>query len=829
METFKNIYQKFILDYPKAVLAAVVLSTLFFAAYIPQFSLDASSDSLLLEGDESLKYYRTIKERYGSDDYLVVTYTPKGDLFETHTIQTLKEMRDALEDVQGVKTVTSIVDVPLVESAPDDLEELEDNLPTLMSPDVSMQAARQELVNSPLYSELLISKDAKTTAVMVMFEQDEKWLSLLKERTELREKEREDKLSDQEAETLDRIEEEYSAYSKQQQKEEAKEIAAIRDVVKDYKDNATIHLGGVKMIAVDSIEYVRSDLKIFGAAVLGFIIILLGLYFKTPRWVVLPIVNCTIVGVIMFGFLGLVGWPITVVSSNFISLLLIFTLSFSVHQIVRYREYQTDNPKLEQYDLVCGSTLKIIVPCFFMVVTTIVAFGSLVVSDIRPVIDFGWIMSIGLMVSFIISFTLFPSVLMFMKKPEPPKNKSDATAKVTRFFAHSIENHGKPILITFVGFIIVTAIGISFLSVENRFINYYKESTEIYQGMKVIDEKLGGTVPLDIVVDAPDDFLKAYEQKKQAYIEDGNPDYENAPFMGDGYWLHWPRDEMADIHHYVDSLPETGKVLSFHTTRQLAYDVDPRAANTVIMAATKPQLDPDVREMLFGSYVSDDGNQLRFNARIYETDEDLKRNELIKGINHHLKEDMELGERVHVTGMLVLYNNVLQSLFDSQIKTIWTVFITIFIMFSILFRSFYVAAVAFLPNVTITVLVLGIMGWLQIPLDIMTITIAAICTGSADDNTIHYVHRFQTELEKHGDYWKAVHASHETIGRAMYYTSITIMLGFSLLMFSNFVPTIYFGLLVAFAMFLALLANLVLLPLLLVLFKPVGKKKIAKV
>jgi predicted RND superfamily exporter protein len=828
MDIFKKIYKGTILNHPKMALTGLVFITLFFAAFIPQFRLDASSDALLLEGDKSLHYYRKVKEQYGSDDYLVVTYTPKGALFNGETLQDLGALRDELAAIKRVKSATSILDVPLINSPPVDIEQFKDNPPTLLSPQTNMMQAREELMTSPLYSELLISKDGETTAVMVTFAQDQKGVELLKKRTALREKERTDSLSAQESESLAAVEKDYAAFSRRQQEKEAQDIAEIRDIVSKHEENATIHLGGVKMIAVDSMEYVRSDLIIFGIAVLCFIVVLLTLFFRKIHWVLLPIVNCVTVGVIMLGLLGLVGWPVTVVSSNFISLLLIFTLSFSVHQIVRYREYHAAHPDDDQYTLVSEATLKIIIPCLFMVVTTIVAFGSLVVSGIRPVIDFGWIMSVGLGVSFLVSFTLFPAVLMFLKKPQAPAHFSDRTAKVTQLFARSIEAHGRAILMSAIIVIITVGAGVSMLTVENRFVDYYKDSTEIHQGMSIIDKKLGGTVPLDIIFDAPPQFLAQYEKKKQAFIAErkaDDPNYRYEPFMGDGYWMISPRREMKNIHEYIDSLPQTGKVLSFHTTRTMAGDIDAQVANTIMMAVMKDKLPGELRDMLFDSYVSPDGNQLRFSARIYETDKSLKRDAFIKEIEHHLKEEMGLGDRVHITGMLVLYNNVLQSLFDSQIKTIWTVFITIFVMFTILFRSPLIAAVAFLPNITITALVLGIMGWLHIPLDIMTITIAAICTGSADDNTIHYVHRFQTEFKKHGDYWKAVHASHESIGRAMYYTSITVMFGFSLLMFSNFVPTIYFGLLVAFAMFLALLANLVLLPLLLVMFKPMGKGK----
>ena len=826
MNSFKVLYKRVVLDHPYFVVGCMVPVTLFFVAFIPHFRLDASSDSLLLEGDQSFKYYSTIRERYGSDDYVVVTYTPKRDLFDNITLANLSGLRDRLKELKRVKTVTTILDVPLVNSPPVTIDEFRKNQQTLTSPGTDKALARRELVTSPLYSELLISKDAKTTAVLVGFQQDEEWFALSKKRDRLREKELKDGLSGEEDRQLNAIEAEYAERSKENQREQKEDIAAIRKITQDYRDTADIHLGGVKMIAVDSIEYVRSDLKVFGLAVLCFIIVLLTLFFRKARWVLLPILNCLTVGVMMFGFLGLVGWPVTVVSSNFISLLLIFTMSFSIHQIVHYHEYQADHPQADQHTLVSESTLQIIVPCLFMVVTTIVAFGSLVVSDIRPVIDFGWLMAVGLGVSFLLSFTLFPAVLMFLK-PVKPAPHADITGKVTRFFAHAIERHGKPILTVFLIVIVAVGAGILFLTVENRFIDYYKESTEIHQGMKLIDQKLGGTVPLDVIVDAPPDFLASYRKKKEAFIEKRkkeDPSFVYSPSIVDGYWITWPRADMTAIHKYLEGLSETGKVLSFQTTMAMAHDLDPQAANTILLGFMKEKLPKDVRDMLFNSYISPDGNQLRFNARIYETDKTLKRDKLIKDIGRHLTNEIGLADdRVYLTGMLVLYNNVLQSLFDSQIKTIWTVFITIFVMFTILFRSPWVAGVAFLPNITITVLVLGIMGWLRIPLDIMTITIAAICTGSADDNTIHYVHRFKTELGKHGDYWKAVHASHDSIGRAMYYASVTIILGFSLLAFSNFVPTIYFGLLVALALLLALLANLVLLPLLIVLFKPLGK------
>ncbi len=820
----QHLYKKTILAKPKTTLLLLTLITLGLSAFIPQFRLDASSDSLLLENDDSLKYYREIKERYGSDDFLVLTYTPKEDLFSDAVLSDIATLKESLSDVDIVSSVTSILDVPLVDSPPITLDEFQKSAPTLTDPRTNKLMARKELLNSPLYSNLIISEDGKTTAILLNLKPYPQWQQLSKERATLKEKRRSSGLNESEEQQLEMVENQYVKLNARIQNEQANGIEHIRDKIKPHQSTAQIYLGGVPMIAADSIAFVRNDLQTFGIAVLIFIVILLTLFFRRIRWVVLPIINCVTVGIMMFGFLGLVGWPVTVVSSNFISLLLIFTLSFSVHQTVKYLEYQTKHHHASQQEIVTKSSTAIIIPCLFMVITTITAFGSLVVSGIRPVIDFGWMMTVGLTISFMVSFTLFPSVLMLLKPVEQIKHY-DLTGKITEFFAQAIHQYGKIILITFIGMIIFVGIGIRFLTVENRFIDYYKESTEIYQGMKTIDEKLGGTTPLDVIIDAPADFMKEYNKKVQNYNLE-NPDDPYEPALIDGYWFIHPRKEMKEIHNYLDSQDELGKVISFDTTMEMARDLDPLAHNTIILGAMESKLPKDVSQMLFKSYVSEDGNQLRFNVRAYETDKSLKRDELLTRIKNHLIHDMGIDkDRVHLTGMMVMYNNVLQSLYDSQIKTIWTVFITIFVMFTILFKSPYIAGVAFLPNITITILVLGIMGWVGIPLDIMTITIAAICTGSADDNTIHYIHRFRQEFAKTGDYWESIKAAHGTIGRAMYYTSITIMLGFSILMFSNFVPTIYFGLLTAFAMLMAMLANLVLLPLLLTLFKPINAKK----
>ena len=826
MNVFQKIYKKAVIDSPIIAIFLVAITVLFFAFNVQHFRLDASSDSLALENDRAVKYYRSIKARYGSDDYLIVTYKPRaGELFTPEVLADLGDLKGKLLALDSVKTVTSILDVPLIESPPVTLEELGKKIHVLTDEGTDLKSAREEFLASPLYRDLLISDDSKITAIFIDFHVDKKLEDLFEARNALREKSLEADFASEENGQLKAAEQNYTEHRAKFQDKWHRDIADVRDILAQHKERADIYLGGVPMIVADSIAFIGKDLKVFGSSILIFIIILLALIFRKLQWVLLPILVCISVGVCAVGFLGLINCPVTIVSSNFIALLLIFTLSFCVHEIVRYRECVVENPQANQRELVSEMVSSIGSPCFYMVFTTMVAFGSLVVSGIRPIIDFGWMMAFGLGVSFIISFTLLPAVLVFLK-PEKEREHYDFTHKVTNFFVQMTEMHGKLILAVFAAIVVFSVWGMSFLYVQNSFIDYYKQDTDIYKGMEVIDVNLGGTTPLEIIIDAPREFIEFQKEEAELMEEDGFAMADSSPILN-GYWFSdIVMDEVGDVHEYLDSLPETGKVLSFYTSVQLLQNLkDARLVDRFYLGVLYNKLPNEVKDFLFAPYISEDGNQLRFAIRIFESMDGLDRQELLDKIQDHLTVEMGLvEEQIHMTGMVVLYNNILQTLFQSQILTIWVVFVIMFIMFLILFRNIWVALVAIIPNITITAFVLGVMGWMDIPLDIMTITIAAICFGIADDNTVHYVYRFMEEFKKDRNYKRAIEMSHDTIGRAMYYTGITIMLGFSILAFSNFVPTIYFGVLTSISMVVALFGNIMLLPALILLFKPLGKE-----
>ena len=826
MTTLLDAYDELVLKRPATTLFVIALLVAFFAWHAPAFRLDASADSLVLENDEALQYYRSIRARYGSDDYLIITYSPGQDLFSEAVLADLKALRDEVEAMDDVESVISLLDVPLIQSPPVSLAELSEDVPTLESPRTNKALARREFLASPMYRNLIISPDGRTTALQVNFRRDEIWHRLLQQRNELREKNLLGQLSPEEQETLDAISTQFDAHSLTLRDQQARDIADIRSIIDRHRDRAELHLGGVPMIVSDSIDFIRHDLMTFGVGVLCFLVVILAIAFRKPRWVILPMVACGAAGVVMVGFLGLVDWPVTVVSSNFMSLLLILTLSLAIHLVVRYRELHEASPDAGQEVLVRDMVRSKTVPCLYTAITTMVAFGSLLFSGIRPVIDFGWMMATGIVVAFLLVFSLMPAALMFLTPGEPHRRR-DLTDKITRFFARLIRSRGPAILASVVILALLSIAGMNFLTVENRFIDYFKKSTEIYRGMEIIDRELGGTTPLDVIVDAPAEFFKQRQEiwDDPLLAEFGMDDAESGGITANSYWFNTSRlAHVAATHEYLDSLPESGKVLSIDTAIEMLRQVEEKiVSDNFELSVLYNKLPDEIRNILLRPYLSEDGNQVRFALRVFESDPSLQREVLMRNIRHQLTGEFGYDEsQVHLSGMLVLYNNMLQSLFRSQILTIGVVFLAILFMFAILFRDMKLAGIAIIPNVFAALLVLGLMGWLKIPLDLMTITIAAISIGIAVDDTIHYVHRFTREFSTDQDYWAAVNRSHASIGRAMYYTSITVTLGFSILALSEFVPTIHFGLLTGFAMLIALLANLTLLPLLIVRFQPLG-------
>ena len=823
-----SLYDMAIIEKPYFSLFFILSLILFFSLSIPNFKMDASADSLVLENDQALKYYRATSARYGTEDFVVITFKPVGGIYNKKSLSILDDLsKDIKSYVDNVSEVLTILDVPLLDSPQIGFSDLANEQRTLRTEGVDLDLVKKEFLTSPIYKNLLMSSDSTTTVLVVYFSKDDKYFSLLNKRNNLREISLQRELSSNEKILLKKSELDFKNYSAKYSAKEKENIKKIRKVVSKYKKDASMFLGGVPMITSDMTDFIAQDIKKFGIGVFIFLVLILFVIFKSLRWIVIPLFGCVASVIFVSGLSGFIDWRITVISSNFAAILLIITMSMTIHLAVRFRELKAKNVDLDNKNIVKETIHYMFIPCVYTSLTTIVAFVSLIVSGIRPVIDFGHMMTLGITSAFIITFIIFPTTLIILPNQRIQEN-NDLTKNITKGFASfSIKNYIKIILIALLVFLI-SAIGISKIKVENRFIDYFHSDTEIYQGMLEIDKQLGGTTPFDIIIDKP---IKEDSEANDFELDEDFDDLSE--LLGDnneeiqGYWLTNPKlKEIEKIHNFLEAQPETGKVLSIATLYKLAKGLnDDEPLSDLQVGAIKDSLSIDVKKVLLEPYLSENEEQTRITLRVIDSDKNLNRKEFIQRVEKFLSEEMGYAsESFNTTNMLVLYNNMLQSLFSSQIQTIGFVFISIMFMFIVLFRSFYLAILAIIPNILPATFVLGFMGLKSIPLDLMTITIAAISVGIAVDNTIHYIIRFKREFKQNKNYSRTVEICHGSIGKAMYYTSSIIVIGFSILSLSNFIPTIYFGLLTGLAMLAALLASLTLLPALLIIFKPLGKE-----
>jgi predicted RND superfamily exporter protein len=795
-----------------------VLLVAFLGYEATKLEIDASSETLLLEHDADLKFAKKVNQTYAGDDFLVIAYTPNGDLLSDTVIHNIKNLSLELMTLPRVKAVSSILNVPLLQSPPRPVKELVEDVLTLESPKVDKRLAKEEFLTSPLYSNNLVSNDFKTTALIVFLKSDETFKALEAKRNTLKDEEQIRNLNAEEAQTLKQLNLDFKAYRDTQRNIEHENILQIRTILKNYQSTGKLFLGGVNMIADDLVSFVKSDLILFGSILLALLLFVLWLIFRQLRWVVIPVIISLFSVVATAGILGLNGWEVTVISSNFVSLQLIITLSVILHLMVRYRELALKYPKSSHHRLILNTVLSKASPSFYAIITTVAGFSSLLLSGILPIINLGWMMSIGIAMSLILSFVIFPTIMILLPKLTP-YNAFEIHFSPVHITASWVKHHGRKIIYTSFAILLLGISGSSLLIVENSFINYFKEHTAIYQGMKIIDQKLGGTTPLDIIVKFKTDEPKSSNEPTDEFEAEFEKTKNDAQ-----YWFTPDKmEKIQQIHTYLESNPEIGKVQSLATMLEIGKMLnDNQPLDNFQLALLYNKLPDNYRKFILDPYVDIKNNEVRFTTRIVDSNPLLRRNELIKRLDSHLKTLItpDIGTP-KLAGLMVLYNNMLQSLFFSQIVTLGFVIAIIWGMFIILFKSIKIASLALEANIVPMSTIFGFMGWFGIPLDMMTITIAAISIGIGVDDTIHYIHRFEHELKmSNGDYVEAMERSHNSIGYGMYYTSLAIMLGFFILVVSNFIPTIYFGLLTVLVMFTSLLAALLLLPKLLIIFKP---------
>ena len=794
---FAQMYQNTVLKNPKSIFTILLIALLSFGYFSKDFRLDATSETLLIEGDPDLEYLREITDRYGSKEFLVLTYTPNKGMNTNTSINNLLSLKYKIQSLDWVYSVITLLDIPLLNNSDAPFQERLEGFKTLKDEDVDRDRGFKEILNSPIFRNFVISKDGKTSGIIVNIKQN-KPLENIKNKSR----------------------EEIEQYRDQIKKQNHENIVEIRDVIKSYEDIGKIYLGGIPMIADDMMTFIKSDIIVFGLGVLLFIITTLWFVFRKLIWIIVPISSCFFSVIIMMGLLGMLGWKVTVISSNFIALMLILTMAMNIHISTRFLQLRKTHPDKNITEILTLTTGKMFWPILYTVLTTIIAFLSLIFSEIKPIIDFGWMMTLGLITSFTITFTLLPTLLNFT----PIKNisvKKEEGSKITSFLGKLSLNQQKPIFIVTIIVIGLSVFGISKLEVENSFINYFSKKTEIYKGMKLIDEELGGTTPLEVILKFPKSEKEEIEEDDD--FDDWGDDKEQNE---EKYWFTKDKiDTITNIHNYLDSLPQIGKVLSFSSVIDIATQLNNnKPLGTLEMGVLYSKIPESIKTEIIDPYISIEDNEARISLRIIDSQENLRRNDLINKINYDLENKLGLEKDSYkLAGVLILFNNLLQSLFKSQILTLGLVIIGIFAMFVVLFKNIKLSLIGVVPNFIAAFFILGIIGMLGIPLDMMTITIAAITIGIAVDNSIHYIYRFKEEFNNIKDYQKTLKTCHSTVGVAILNTSITIVFGFSILVLSKFIPTIYFGVFTGLAMLLAMVLVLTLLPSLILVIKPFGK------
>lgn len=816
---------KNIITFPKIIIliiSIIVLCSLYFAK---DFKLDASADTLLLENDPDLKYLREINKRYGSEDFFILTYEPKGPT-DKNSILELEQFTKKINELPWVSKTISVINAPLLQSSDEPLIDRIQNLKFITNSEIDLDTALNELTKSSVYKNLIISPDAKTLGIVVYLKDNIEYLKKISEKSVLLTLQQSGALKDLEIQRLRQVNIDLDKFKKEQGQLISKYNQTIKNLIKDQNQFATIRLSGIPMIADDMISFIKKDIVIFGFGVFAFIIFILWTIFRDFKWVALPLINCFVSIIIMVGFLGALDWKVTVISSNFIALMLILTISMNIHYLVRYMQNKNERSEVSLIDLIVKTSSNIFYPIFYAVLTTICAFMSLIFSDIKPVIDFGWMMTYGLLVSFALSFLLLPSLILIFK-PQVSPNIKESKSKFAEVLAYISTKFSSSIYIFSTILFIFSIYGISKLKVENSFINYFSSKTEIYKGMKNIDEKLGGTTPLEIilkfkntsVVNNEDDFLGS-NSKEDDYLGEAKQKLYDDRYK---YWFTRDKiEKIISVHKYLEKNPDIGKVLSFSSILDIAESLNKnKPLGSLEMGVLYNKLPEDIKKNIINPYISIDNDEARIVMRVLDSKPDLRRKELIEKINYDLQNKFSFKEDEYkITGVLVIFNNLLQSLFDSQIKTLGIVMLGIFLMFLILFKSLIYSLIGTIPNFIAAFFVLGFIGALNIPLDMMTITIAAITIGIAVDNSIHYIFRFREEMKNNKTKNEIIYICHHSVGKAIISTSVTIVFGFSILGLSNFIPTIYFGLFTGLAMITALILVLTLLPRLLIQFAP---------
>ena len=787
----------FIIRHAKLILIVFVLAGALAAWSAQQFKIDASADTLLIKNNKMFVETQVVNERFSPQEFILVAYKPKNHaLFSQQTFNDIQQISSEFKALPRVGGVTNILNVPLLSLS----NELDPNLKpeqlTWQANQYSAAKMQQVFTDHPLFTDLLVNQDQTATAMQIVFKPNKELLDIQSQIIAIQKgilQGENTELSEEDEQKIEALKAKAQPIEEQLKLTRQQEIKKIYQIIEPFKDDADLFLGGAYVLGQQMIDIIQSDLLLFGSAIGLAICLILFVLFRKIRWVVLPLLCCGLSVLLTVGLFGVLDFRATVISSNFIALQLILTLAVVVHLIVEFRQLEATDTESNQQDLLRETFINKFKPCLYAGITTSVGFASLLFSGIQPVVSFGWMMIVAMGVSISASLILFPAVLAsFTRKGDSHEGRLSRWL-VSGLSAFSLK---RPTFIVLTTLVIGggAIFGVLKLDVENSFLNYFKESTQVRTELEFIDKEFGGSTPLDLIYTIPKDERRDDLVMSARTVQ-----------------------TLQKIQHVMRQYEATGNITSVVNFTELAKKVNQGKPLTEYeLTVIYKLLDDSLTEQLLGAYFNPENQQLRISTRIQDSTPDFNRAEFLQTLRDDLDMLEIAPERYSLTNLFVLYQDILQRLFTSQIMTLGLVFGALTLVLLVIFRSFKVAIIAVIPNILTTLVILGVMGWLAIPLDLMTITISAIAMGIAVDDTIHFVHRYLEELNKESnDSQQAVQNTFKSVGFALIYTTTIIAVGFSLLSFSDFVPSILFGLLTCLAMLLAFITDTTLLPVLL--------------
>ncbi|MDO6446695.1 MMPL family transporter [Colwellia sp. 1_MG-2023] len=776
-----------------------VILTGFLGWQATHFEIDASADTLLVDNNRHHIISQISDHRYGAQEFILIAFKPKNaDIFSHENLDKLTKLGNELAAIERVAQVRSIANVPIFAHATNFSGDV--NTLTWQVQKYSSELLQKTLKNHPLYEGLLVNKQQTALALQVVFQEDKTLVNLQAESLAIKQHLLKRDLTQSEKDQLVNLKIKQDNITKSLDITRIKEINLIRNIIEKYGEEKEFYLGGNNLLAYELINIIESDLLLFGSIILIAVIVILTYLFRQFSWVFLPIFCCAVSVIITLGLLAVFALKVTVISANVIALQIILSLAMIIHLIIQYQEFVETGRFTTQTALVLATLKSKFKPCLFAAITTTVGFATLIFSSVQPVISFGWMMVIAMSVSVIVGLVFFPALLLSIFSIQ----KHVAKHTIIEQFMSSMANvvNRLPTKISLLTIVVTLAFGVGCfkLTAENSFLNYFSDSTDVKRELTFIDQEFGGSTSFDVLYKIP----KA-QQKKDLIL--------SAETV----------QTITAIQTMLSQQKAIGNITSVADFTRIAQVVNGKPLTEYELTVLYKSLDKDIQRDLFGGYFSPSNNELRISTRIQDSHQALNRADLLKDIHQELANLGLAKSDYQLTGLFILYQHILTKLVDSQILTLLLVYAAMTIILMMIFSSLKIAVISLVPNIITTAIIMGIMGWFAIPLDLMTITIATVAMGISMDDTIHYVHRYLEENASNNQINNAdtsaklniIKQTNLSVGYALMYTTVIIVIGFGMLVFSNFVPSMLFGLLTSIAMFVALITDMTILPVML--------------